>query len=65
MKEYCGRCRMSFRVEEPYHPNIGERQTHVTKCSESDCTRRFWHYHDAEIRSVIVGIYPVDAKVIP
>lgn len=68
MKEYCGKCGMSFRVEEPYHKQSSQRTTAVTTCSEPGCGRRFWHAltdHREGKGIVLVGIFPADAKVTP
>ena len=54
MKQHCGRCRMSFRVEKPPKSSV-ER----LKCP--DCGRQFWHAATGG-DPVIVGIFPADAK---
>ena len=61
MKEHCGRCRMSFRVEEPLLAEPAEIEQ--LKCP--DCNRRFWSANawidDWECVAA-VGIFPADAK---
>ena len=54
MKEHCGRCGMSFRVEEP------PVKRYACRCAEPDCDIVFWHL--ARGNKAIVGIFPADAK---
>ncbi len=62
MKEHCGRCRMSFRVERPRYKEHGEgkHQTVVCRCPTPKCGKRFWHGTREQI--AVVGIFPADAK---
>ncbi len=60
---HCPRCRMSFVVRLPYHPNRqGRTAVSWTRCAEAGCGRRFWHGSQSAGAPVVCGVDPNETE---